>query len=125
MKSFLPYILFLLTLQLNAQQTMLLRLHGAQPWEPFHENMQQDLRSKNNKVVAVMGGLNDWDGANNYFNFFGAKVIIEKMDKTSYGSTTMVLRREDGEKFYGLYPIINAEVVPFDSQEFESRNPED
>lgn len=125
MKIFLPYIFFFLAVHISAQETLLLRLHGAQPWEPFHEDMRQDLRSKNNKVVAVMGGLNDWDGANNYFNFFGAKVIIEKMDKTSYGSTTMVLRREDGEKFYGLYPIMNAEIVPFDGQAFEPPLPED
>jgi hypothetical protein len=123
MKLLLPYLLFFVVVQATAQEMSLLRLHAAQPWEPFHEDVKQDLRSKNDKVIAVMGGLNDWDGANNYFNFFGAKVIIEKMDKTSYGSTTLVLRREDGQNFYGLYPIMNAEVIPMGSKEFKLYNP--
>jgi hypothetical protein len=116
MKNSLLYLLLFACVQAHAQDMMLLRLHAAEPREPFHEDVRQDLRTSNDKVIAVMGGLNDWDGANNYFNFFGSKVIIEKMDKTSYGSTTLVLRREDGKKFYGLYPIMKAEVIPFDSE---------
>lgn len=70
-------------------------------------------------MVVVMGGLNDLDGMNNYFNIFGSKLIIEKLDITSNGTHRLLLRREDGRNFYDLFPTLIAKIIPISSVENE------
>lgn len=91
-----------------------IKLTAATPWESSYESRQPQFAVPNNQFVAIQGGLNDWDGANNYFNLFGAKVIVEERDITNTGTVRLVLRREDGRNFYGLYPILNAELYPLE-----------
>ena len=59
-----------------------------------------------------MGGLNDWDGMNNYFNLFGSKLIIDSTDRSSDGIQKVVLRREDGRNFFDLFPTVSAKLIP-------------
>ncbi|MFS4415942.1 hypothetical protein [Maribacter sp. 2307ULW6-5] len=123
MPRYLPCFFFLLaTCALAAQEITFLKLSSANQWEASYGDLGPQAQISQNKVVAVMGGLNDWDGANNYFNFFGSKVIIERKDIASNGNTHLVLRREDGKNFYGLYPILNAEIVPASSRDLDLFN---
>ena len=80
---------------------------------PF-ANMWTSLDFKNETVVAVMGGLDDWDGMNNYFNVYGSKVFIESKDITYNGIINITLRREDGKNFYGIYPTIRAQLANYE-----------
>ncbi|MFS4468716.1 hypothetical protein [Maribacter sp. 2210JD10-5] len=106
-----------------AQEVTFLKLKAAENPESAFSEMRPNINIGNQKVVAIMGGLNDWDGANNYFNLFGSKVIIERKDITLNGATHLVLRREDGENFYGLYPVLNAEIVPAPNKKRDFFNP--
>jgi hypothetical protein len=71
---------------------------------------------KSETIVAVMGGLNDWDGMNNYFNVYGSKVIIQSKDVAYNGIINITLRREDGRNFFGLYPTIRAQLLHYNTE---------
>lgn len=115
MKKLIYTILFLLLVQnAQGQQLMKLRLLGAGESEIPFANMWTSLDFKNETVVAVMGGLDDWDGMNNYFNVYGSKVFIESKDITYNGIINITLRREDGKNFYGIYPTIRAQLANYE-----------
>ena len=115
MKKLIYTILFLLLAQnAQGQQLMKLRFLGAGESEIPFANMWTSLDFKNETVVAVMGGLDDWDGMNNYFNVYGSKVFIESKDITYNGIINITLRREDGRNFYGIYPTIRAQLANYD-----------
>lgn len=115
MKKLIYTILFLLLVQsAKGQQLMKLRFLGAGESETPFANMWTSLDFKNETVVAVMGGLNDWDGMNNYFSIYGSKVLIENKDITYDGIINLTLRREDGRNFYGIYPTIRAQLVNYE-----------
>jgi hypothetical protein len=62
--------------------------------------------------TIIIGGLNDLDGIGNYFNIFGSKLIVDSLDIASDGTQRVVLRREDGDNFFNLYPSIKAKLTP-------------
>ncbi|WP_289645126.1 hypothetical protein [Maribacter aestuarii] len=97
-----------------AQQTATLRLTAVEQPETSYGEIRPLIELGNHKVVAVMGGLNDWDGMNNYFNIYGSKVIVQSRDISSKGVISLTLRREDGDNFFGQYPILKADLIPYE-----------
>ena len=95
-----------------SQETATLRLTAVEEPETSYGEMRPLVQLGSRKVVAVMGGLNDLDGMNNYFNFYGSKVIVQSKDILSNGIISFTLRREDGDNFYGQYPTLRAELIP-------------
>ena len=69
--------------------------------------------------VVVMGGLNDLDGMNNYFNIFGGKLIVNQQGMNSDGSQSLILRKEDGSNFFDLFPTLRAKLIPLTSIEID------
>lgn len=96
----------------SAQQTGLLVLDDYQKIETSYASTTHEIQLPAEEVMAIMGGLNDWDGMNNYFNIFGSKLIVERMDVNSDGSKQLTLRREDGRDFYNLFQTITAKLIP-------------
>ncbi len=98
-----------------SQQMATLRLTAVEEPESSYGEMRPLVELGNHKVVAVMGGLNDWDGMNNYFNIYGSKVIVQSRDISSNGIITLTLRREDGDNFFGQYPTLKADIIPHEA----------
>ncbi|MEO1012288.1 MAG: hypothetical protein AAFX53_13350 [Bacteroidota bacterium] len=96
----------------NAQQTGVLAFDDYQSVRTSFSSSVHEIQLPTDDVLAIMGGLNDWDGMNNYFNIFGSKLIVERMDHNTDGSKQIVLRREDGKDFYNLFPTITARLIP-------------
>jgi hypothetical protein len=96
----------------SAQQAGLFVLDDYQKIETSYASTTHEIQLPAEEVMAIMGGLNDWDGMNNYFNIFGSKLIVERMDINSDGSKQLTLRREDGRDFYNLFQTITAKLVP-------------
>lgn len=96
----------------SAQQTGLLILDEYQKIETSFASTTHEIKLPAEEVMAIMGGLNDWDGMNNYFNIFGSKLIVERMDVNNDGSRQLTLRREDGRDFFNLFQTITAKLVP-------------
>lgn len=113
-------IILLLTMLFMAhsygQQLFSMKLIAAHEAERSFDSMASSVII-NSKKVLIMGGLNDWDGMNNYFNIYGGKVIIQNKDIASNGITNLVLRREDGKNFFGIYPSLMAEITPITDME--------
>ncbi|WP_282162042.1 hypothetical protein [Ulvibacterium marinum] len=106
----------------SAQQTGLFVLDDYQKIETSYASTTHEIQLPAEEVMAIMGGLNDWDGMNNYFNIFGSKLIVERMDVNSDGSKQFTLRREDGRDFYNLFQTITAKLIPI-SVENSSASP--
>ena len=102
-----------------AQRMATLRLLAVEEPETSYGEIRPLIEFRNQKVVAIMGGLNDWDGMNNYFNIYGSKVIVQSRDISSNGIIYLVLRREDGDNFFGQYPTLRAEVIPHETLNVE------
>jgi len=100
----------------TAQQTGLLVLDDYQRIETSQSASTYEIQLPAEDVLALMGGLNDWDGMNNYFNIFGSKLIVERIDIKRDGSKHLTLRREDGRNFYDLFPTITAKLVPIEAK---------
>lgn len=98
-----------------SQQMATLRLTAVEEPESSYSEMRPIIDLGNHKVVAIMGGLNDWDGMNNYFNIYGSKVIVQSRDVSSKGVITLTLRREDGDNFFGQYPTLKADIIPHEA----------
>lgn len=115
MKKEITFLIALLSISVSSgQQLVKLKFTPLQESiYPASSNVPQLKFNADPEVVAVMGGLNDWDGMNNYLNIYGSKLIIQERDIASNGVIRIVLRREDGENFYGLYPTLNAEIIPY------------
>lgn len=62
--------------------------------------------------TIIMGGLNNLDGMGNYLNVFGSKLIVDSLDIAMDGTQNVVLRREDGNNFFNLYPTMKAKLTP-------------
>ncbi len=62
--------------------------------------------------TIIMGGLNNLDGMGNYLNVFGSKLIVDSLDIATDGTQSVVLRREDGNNFFNLYPTMKAKLTP-------------
>ncbi|MEM9142897.1 MAG: hypothetical protein AAGA86_07915 [Bacteroidota bacterium] len=98
----------------NAQQSGILAFDDYQPVRTSFASSVHEIQLPAEDVLAIMGGLNDWDGMNNYFNIFGSKLIVERMDQNNDGSKLVVLRREDGKDFYNLFPTLTARLIPIE-----------
>ena len=106
------FILLGLSAPARAQQLYEMQIHQFQPLETYNGNSEQLITLPNSKFNVMMGGLNDWDGLANYFNIYGSKLIVDSIDRKSNGSKTVVLRREDGRKFYDRFPTISVTLTP-------------
>lgn len=63
-------------------------------------------------ATVIMGGLNNLDGMGNYLNVYGSKLIVDSLDIATDGTQNVVLRREDGNHFFNLYPTMRATLTP-------------
>lgn len=85
--------------------------------EDSSTSMKNQMKFPFKDAVVVMGGLNDLDGMNNYFNIFGSKLIVQEQSDNSEGSVSLVLRREDGRNFFDLFPTLSAKLTPLNIKE--------
>ncbi|WP_273568291.1 hypothetical protein [Maribacter halichondriae] len=73
MKNTLLFMVFAsICFSTDAQELFQLRLNDYQYVENNDGTMNSQLKLPNGNATIIMGGLNDWDGMNNYFNLFGA-----------------------------------------------------
>jgi hypothetical protein len=105
-------LLVLGALPMQGQQAGAFVIEGFQKMETASPMTNYEINLPVKQVVAIMGGLKDWDGMNDYFNFFGSKLIIESSDIGLDGITYLVLRREDGLNFFDLFPTLRAKFIP-------------
>ena len=96
----------------SAQELFRLQFDTYQYVESKDGALGSHINLPNNNATIIMGGLNDWDGMNNYFNLFGSKLIIDSTDRSSDGIQNVVLRREDGRNFFDLFPTVRAKLIP-------------
>lgn len=108
----------------DAQELFRLQLDNCQYVESKDGAMGSYVKFPNGNATVVMGGLNDLDGMNNYFNLFGSKLIIDSLDKGSDGIQKVVLRREDGRDFFDFFPTISANLIPMIHPEIEDEDNE-
>jgi len=99
----------------QAQEQFLLSIDECQMVEDANTSKKSQFRFSLNDMVLTMGGLNDLDGMGNYFNVYGGKLLVEQMSLTSNGVQDIILRREDGQIFYSLFPTLNAKLIPLTS----------
>ncbi len=113
MKNILLFIVFAsICFPMDAQELFRLQLNDYQYVENNDGTINSQLKFPNGKATVIMGGLNDWDGMNNYFNLFGSKLIVDSSDMGSDGIQNVVLRREDGRDFFDLFPTVRAKLIP-------------
>lgn len=77
---------------------------------PLIDNNEISLPIKGSTVI--MGGLNNLDGMGNYLNVYGSKLIVDSLDIATDGTQNVVLRREDGNSFFNLYPTMKVKLTP-------------
>lgn len=104
--------ILLLCTSTHAQQLYEMKIHQTQTLDYQDISNGQLMTLPNTKFTVMMGGLNDWDGLANYFNIYGSKLIVDSLDLKSDGSKHVVLRREDGRKFYDRFATILATLTP-------------
>ena len=95
----------------SAQELFRLQFDTYQYVESKDGALGSHIKLPNNNATIIMGGLNDWDGMNNYFNLLGSKLIIDSTDRSSDGIQNVVLRREDGRDFFDLFPTVSAKLI--------------
>lgn len=105
---------------MDAQELFRLRLNDYQYVENNDGTIKSQLKLPNGNATVIMGGLNDWDGMNNYFNLFGSKLIVDSLDMGSDGIQNVVLRREDGRDFFDLFPTVRAKLIPIVHPQYNS-----
>ncbi|MGB5498725.1 MAG: hypothetical protein WBM77_07325 [Maribacter sp.] len=112
MKNLFLFIVFAsCCFHLEAQELFRLRLDTYQYVEN-NDGTSGQLKLPNETATVVMGGLNDLDGMNNYFNIFGSKLIVDSLVIGADGVQNVVLRREDGRDIFNLFPTISARLIP-------------
>lgn len=121
MKNLFHFIIFAsICFSMEAQELFHLQLNEYQ--EVVHKDgiMGSQMKFPNPNATVVVGGLNDWDGMNNYINLFGGKLIIDSSSKGSNGIQNIILRREDGRDFFDLFPTISAKLIPVAHADIEN-----
>ena len=96
----------------QSQELYKVFLDSYQPIANGNSSSGHHVKFPSGEANIVMGGLNDLDGMGNYFNLYGSKLIIDSLDTQTDGTKKVVLRREDGQDIYGLFPTLNARLVP-------------
>lgn len=72
-------------------------------------------------AVVVMGGLNDLDVMNNYFNIFGSNIIVQQQGVNYDGSLSLILRKEDGHNFFDLCSTLSSKLTPLNVLETDKK----
>lgn len=121
-KTFLFLVFAGILFSMNAQTMFQLKFDEYQYMDRNIGVMGGQMKLPNGNAMVIMGGLNDLDGMNNYFNLFGGKLIIDSLDMGLDGTQKIVLRREDGQDFYNLFPTISARLIPIDRTENENND---
>lgn len=88
--------------------------------EDSSTSLKNQMKFPFKEAVVVMGGLNDLDGMNNYFNIFGSKLIVQQQGVNSDGSLSLILHREDGRNFFDLFPTLSAKLTPINVEANET-----
>lgn len=124
-KIYLYIIVTSFCFSLNAQELFRLKFDSFQNIEYHNGTNGSMVKFPHNNLTLVMGGLNDWDGMNNYFNIFGSKLIVDDADSGLGGIQNIVLRREDGRKIFEIFPTLRATLTPLNQVETKSDTSED
>lgn len=104
-------LLFLVISVVSAQQEryQLKFEHFTESRGDFESGMLMEIPYSN--VVMIENSLNSSSGFGLTLNFHGHIVVIDQMETLSDGNIQVVLRREDGQSFYGYKPTIKAILV--------------
>ncbi len=119
-KLYLYIIVASFCFSVNAQDLFQLKFDNYQNIEYHNGPNGSMVKFPLDNLTLVMGGLNDWDGMNNYFNIFGSKLIVDSSDRGIDGIQNIVLRREDGRKIFELFTTLRAKVIPFNHPEIQT-----
>ncbi|MFK7811193.1 MAG: hypothetical protein AB8B59_01790 [Maribacter sp.] len=113
MKKILFFILFTIFYSsADAQELFRLELDDYQHVENKDGTIGSQLKFPKGDASVIIGGLNDLDGMNNYFNIFGSKLIIDSLSLNTDGTQKVILRREDGKNFFNVFPKVSATLTP-------------
>ncbi|KPM32822.1 Hypothetical protein I595_1249 [Croceitalea dokdonensis DOKDO 023] len=69
------------------------------------------------EMVQLEQQLNSKSGLGPMFNYYGTVVVVDQMDTLPNGNRLLVLRREDGKKFYGYKDTIKAILLSNQNKE--------
>lgn len=109
--------IFVNSIIVTGQEQYRLSLDTYQEMENNSSAMKNHVSLPFANQIVVMGGLNDLDGMGNYFNVYGSKLIVDRLDYAENGIKYVVLRREDGRNFYEIYPTLRAKLIPLTQEE--------
>ena len=116
-KIYLILILSAFCFSVTAQDLFQLKFDSYQNIDYHNGPNGTMVKFPHDSLTLVMGGLNDWDGMNNYFNIFGSKLIVDNANTGIGGIQNIVLRREDGRKIFELFPRLHATLTPLNQVE--------
>lgn len=120
MKRVLLFITFvIISFWVHSQEQYKISFDDYQIVEDSSTSLKSQMKFPFKDTIVVMGGLNDLDGMNNYFNIFGSKLIVQQQGMNLDNSHSLILRREDGRNFYDLFPTLSAKLTPLTSTENE------
>ena len=111
-KYYFLILVFSIIFSARSQDIYRLTFDNFQQTDNYSGSELTQVKFPNDGFMVVMGGLNDWDGLNNYFNIFGAKLIVDSVYKGKGGIQNIVLRREDGLNFFNLFPTLRVTLTP-------------
>lgn len=118
MKKALLFTAFvIISIFAHSQEQYKISFDDYQLVEDSSTSLKSQMKFPFKETLVVMGGLNDLDGMNNYFNIFGSKLIVQDQSINSDGSHSLILRREDGRNFFDLFSTISAKLMPLTSLE--------
>ncbi|NNM19469.1 MAG: hypothetical protein HKP24_12970 [Croceitalea sp.] len=63
------------------------------------------------ETVKLYNSLQSNSGLGANFNYYGTVVLVDHMEVLSDGNIQLILRREDGNSFYGYRPTIKAILI--------------
>ena len=113
MKKFFLCLLFVsICFSVSAQEFFRLELDLFQQVESNNGGTPSLIKLPHRNATIIMGGLNNGEALNNYFNIYGTKIIIDSINQGADGHENVVLRREDGRNFFDIFPTLSATLVP-------------
>lgn len=74
------------------------------------------------ETVRLYNTLQTNSGLGATFNYYGTVVIVDQMEMRSNGNIHLILRREDGNNFYGYRPTLKAVLSPYQIVNNKSNN---
>jgi len=124
-ETYLYIFLLFFCCNIHGQDLFQLKFDSYQHIDSQNSQNSALVKFPHDSLTLVMGGLNDWDGMNNYFNIFGSKLIVDDADSGLGGIQNIVLRREDGRKIFEIFPTLRATLTPLNQVETKSDTSED